>query len=166
PEAPPLASRAAPLCRWRPWQYNTATRRDASTTVWEGCQMSVNVAPGALMLYVLSAVLLTIPVSLLLVWRYRRSVQKTMRRASLAGDTISQEAAFPEAGKQPPAGEITEIERSHRRRLAVIYGAAGGIGALIWTVIYFQSPDLDFLPLRAFVVWYTFGWPIVPTLRP
>src|SRR5262249_34549115 len=85
PEAPPLASRAAPLCRWRPWQYNTATRRDASTTVWEGCKMSVNVAPGALMLYVLSAVLLTIPVSLLLVWRYRRSVQKTMRRASLAG---------------------------------------------------------------------------------
>src|SRR5262245_29244017 len=116
--------------------------------------MSANLAPGILMLYILTTVLLTVPVSLLLVWRYRRAVQRTMLTASLGKDTELGVADFSFAGRRPVDENIDEVERSQRRRLAGVYVASAGIGALIWTVIYFQSPDMDFRPLRAFVVWY------------
>ncbi|MGA7413239.1 MAG: hypothetical protein WBW33_22380 [Bryobacteraceae bacterium] len=121
-------------------------------------------APGILFLYVLDAVLLTVPVSLVLIWLYRRSVGRAMHAASTAGESAT---PFDEASwqreRQKPA-ELRNRERQLRLRLALVYAAAGASAAAVWTWLYFQTPGLEFAWLRAFGVWYVYCWPVPASL--
>jgi hypothetical protein len=121
------------------------------------------VAPGILFLYLLHAVLLTIPVSLILIWWYRRAVGKSMALAgesdlpAVFDDVPPSVASESYPGRQPS-------ERRLRRRLTLVYMLAALSAAVFWTFLVFQSGGIEFTPLRAFTVTYAHCWPIVPTL--
>lgn len=117
-------------------------------------------APGMLFVYLLQAVLLTVPVSLILIWRYRRAVAKSM---ALAGSSDFG-AALP---NNPPSSTAqARFENPHhlQRRLILVYLLAAFSAAAFWTFLLFRSEDIEFTPLRAFSVAYAYAWPIVPTL--
>src|SRR5690348_6542965 len=116
-------------------------------------------APGMLFVYLLQAVLLTVPVSLILIWRYRRAVAKSM---ALAGNS-DLGAAF---SYNPPSTAAQHFD-NHRRpqqRLILVYLLAAFSAAAFWTFLLLQSGDIQFTPLRAFSVTYAYAWPIIPTL--
>jgi len=121
-------------------------------------------ANAVLLLYVLDAVLLTVPVSLVLIWLYRRSVERAMHAASGAGESAAplQAAWRPREHLNPV--ELGYRERSSRVRLALIYSVAGCLAAVVWTWLYSRTPGLDLTGLRAFSVWYVFCWPVPATL--
>jgi hypothetical protein len=55
-----------------------------------------------------------------------------------------------------------DLSRLHFR-LALVYAVAGSAAAVVLTVLFFSS-SVEFRALRGFTVWYTFCWPIVPTV--
>lgn len=116
-------------------------------------------APGMLFVYLLQAVLLTVPVSLILIWRYRRAVAQSM---ALAGDNDFG-AAFS-YNPSPPLAQA-RFENLHlQQRLILVYLFAAFSAASFWTFLLFRSEGIEFTPLRAFSVAYAYVWPIVPTL--
>ncbi|MEO8051563.1 MAG: hypothetical protein ABI833_14180 [Acidobacteriota bacterium] len=120
-------------------------------------------APAILFLYVLDAVLLTVPASLILIWLYRRTVERAMHAASTAGEsTPSFPVASPPRESWNPV-ELRNRERRLRLRLALVYAFAGASAAAVWTWLYFQTPDLEFAGIRGFAVWYVFCWPVPAT---
>jgi hypothetical protein len=119
-------------------------------------------APGILFIYLLDAVLLTAPVSLVLIWLYRRAVAKGMHAVS-PGGAPSSDVRWPAAERRQRTG-IGKTERGARLRLSVLYTLAGAAAAIFWTALYFSVPDLEFTPLRGFVVFYALCWPIPGTL--
>lgn len=121
-------------------------------------------APAILFLYLLDAVLLTVPVSLILIWLYRRTVERAMHTASTGGHSV---APFEvTAGTREPrdSSELRPRERRARLRLVLVYAIAGASAAAVWTWLYFQAPGLEFSGFRGFVVWYVFCWPVPATL--
>ena len=122
------------------------------------------VAPGILFLYLLYAVLLTIPVSLILIWLYRRAVAKSM---AFIGEADFP-AVFDDAALSIAAESLLRnpqlLERRLRLRLIAIYLLAAFSAASFWTYLLFQSGGIEFTPLRAFTITYAYCWPIVPTL--
>jgi hypothetical protein len=123
------------------------------------------VAPGILFLYLLYAVLLTIPVSLILIWRYRRAVAKSMALIG-ANDLFPAAVDYvaPPTATEPRFRNPQVLEKRLRQRLTLVYLLAASAAAAFWTVLLFQSGDIEFTPLRAFTVAYAHCWPIVPTL--
>jgi hypothetical protein len=133
--------------------------------------------PGILWTYFQNAVVMTIPVSaVLLVW-YRRSVSRNMRATSeSAAGVVPIDAASVSPHDGPaPAGLSTEvipvaaaavstaIEMRSRRRVAAIYAIGGGVAAAILAALFFTS-GVEGAALRVFVVWYAFCWPVVPAI--
>jgi hypothetical protein len=121
-------------------------------------------APGILFLYLLDAILLTVPVSLVLIWLYRRTVERAMHAASAAG-----ESATPFHVTAPPRvpgnpADLWNRERLQRLRLGLVYAVAGASAAAVWTWLYFRTPDLEFTWLRGFAVWYVYCWPVTATI--
>jgi hypothetical protein len=120
-------------------------------------------APGTLFLYLLDAVLLTVPVSFVLIWLYRRTVGRAMYAAATAGEVAS---PFPVVLSPRELRNRTELGNRERRvqlRLALVYAAAGASAAVVWTWLYAQAPGFEFTWLRGFVVWYVFCWPVPAT---
>ena len=120
-------------------------------------------APGILFLYLLDAVLLTIPVSLILIWLYRRTVERAMRSSSTSEDTVPPQTTFPARGYQN-ASVFAHRERHSRFRLVLVYATAGACAAAFWAWLYFRTPNLEFSAFRGFVVWYALCWPVPATL--
>ena len=121
-------------------------------------------APAILFLYVLDAVLLTVPVSLILIWLYRRTVEQAMHAVSSAGEIPP---SFPVI--LPLRGPWNTVELRNREwrlrlRLALVYAFAGASAAAVWTWLYFQTPGLEFTGVRGFAVWYVFCWTVPVTL--
>jgi hypothetical protein len=121
-------------------------------------------APGVLFLYLLDAVLLTIPVSLVLIWLYRRSVERAMQAASTVGDSKAPVQITSRAHGPWNLSELIRGERLVRLRLVLVYLVAGASAASFWTWLFFQAPGLEFGGLRAFAVWYALCWPVPATL--
>jgi hypothetical protein len=137
-----------------------------------------NQTPGILWTYFQNAVLMTIPVSaVLLVW-YKRSVSRNMRSTSeaAAADTPQLDSGAAPAGDTPLAesdstdtasaeGSIdnTANELRSRRRVAVVYTIGSAVAAGILTVLFFAS-GVEVAAVRVFVVWYAFWWPVVPAV--
>src|SRR5689334_18808271 len=137
-----------------------------------------NQTAGILWTYFQNAILMTVPVSaVLLIW-YKRSVSRNMRATSDAGDTanLREVEGAAAAGAVAPtvdpgardvpqmrASTATANERRSRQRVAVIYAIAGAVAASVLTVLFFVS-GVEAAALRVFVVWFAFCWPIVPTV--
>ena len=140
-----------------------------------------NQTPGIVWMYFQNAILMTIPVSaVLLVW-YKRSVSRNMRGTSGAspspimrdGDAVAaavEERPGPTVGPAArdvlqdgsSVGAVSNESRS-RRRVAVIYTIGGAVAASVLTVLFFAS-GVEAAALRVFVVWFAFCWPILPTV--
>lgn len=121
-------------------------------------------APGILFLYLLDAVLLTIPVSLMLIWLYRRTVERAMRASSAPGENSYSAQATSQARSPHNLSELAYRERHSRLRLVLVYAVAGACAAAFWAWLYFYGPGLEFSGLRSFVVWYVLCWPVPATL--
>lgn len=50
------------------------------------------------------------------------------------------------------------------RRLVIVYTLAGAAAATVIAAMFLASPRIEFSAFRAFVIWYAYCWPIVPTL--
>lgn len=134
--------------------------------IWGGSTWRIalkGTAPAILFLYVLDAVLLTVPASLILIWLYRRSVERAMQAASTAIENRPSLhiASLPREPWNPV--ELRNRERRLRLRLALVYAVAGASAAAVWTWLYFQTPGLEFAGIRGFAVWYVFCWPVPAT---
>lgn len=126
-----------------------------------------NQAPGILSSYFLFAILLTIPVSIVLLLSYRRAVARGMRGVAGALADSGQDAPGAAANTLATVAETTRVprrERVIRLRLALVYSLGGGAAAAVLTGLVFLSPGLDFSVVRAFAVWFVRCWPIVPVL--
>ena len=122
-------------------------------------------APGILSIYLLDAILLTIPVSLILIWLYRRSVERAMRTSSTAGDsTLPVQVSWQARRESRNPSELIHQEQSVRLWLVLVYAVAGAFAAAFWTLLYFRTPGLEFTGFRGFVIWYVFCWPVPATL--
>lgn len=122
------------------------------------------IAPGILFLYLLYAVLLTIPVSLVLIWWYKTAVGRSMAVAGTADLPAAIDYLAPPIAASPRSPGLQNLEARVRLRLSVVYIFAALCAALFWTLLLFRSGGLDFTPLRGFIVTYTYAWPAVPTL--
>ena len=120
-------------------------------------------APGILLLYLLDAVLLTVPVSLVLIWLYRRTVERAMHGVSAVGESA---VPLPVSPWREPGNpdHVRNGERVLRLRLVLVYTLAGASAAAVWTWLYFRTPDLEFTWLRGLAVCYVYCWPIPATL--
>src|ERR1700721_43488 len=98
-------------------------------------------APGVLFLYLLDAVLLTIPVSLVLIWLYRRSVERAMQAASTVSDSKAPVQITSRAHGPWNLSELIRGERLVRLRLVLVYLVAGarppdpGVGDAVAAVV-------------------------------
>ena len=125
-----------------------------------------NQAPGILATYFLFAIVLTIPVSIIVLLRYRRAVAQAMRATSALPDEPNR--AAPDSPPQTPAATASDMPGAQdaevRRRIAVIYSLAGGAAAAVLTAMFLRTLGSDFSGLQAFTVWYAQAWPLVPIL--
>lgn len=127
----------------------------------------IHQAPGALLSYLIAAVILTLPVSLMVLGAYRRAVRKTMRTRSGPGEippTWSAPAQVISDGSRVRNTCVAGTEVRTLRRLARIYLTAGILAAAIVTVFEVRAAGLPFNSLLAFMTAYIFAWPLIPTL--
>jgi hypothetical protein len=126
-----------------------------------------NQAPGILATYFLFAIVLTVPVSIIVLLRYRRAVARGMRAASAAPDDPNGGGLAPPLPTPAVAASLTrggQEEAVIRRRIAMIYSLAGAAAAAVLTAMFGLAFGSDFSVFRALTVWYAQAWPIVPIL--
>lgn len=134
-----------------------------------------NLAPGILWTYFQNAILVTIPVSLILLVWYRRAVSRKMRAHSdvereVEGVALKDFARHGltrvsiDAANPSRLVDNTGSETRSRRRLALIYTVGGAVASSVLTALFVTMPNVDLAALRAFTVWYAFCWPIVPSI--
>src|SRR6185503_18121093 len=141
------------------WRYDTAVGRGREV----GRRAMINLVPGVLLHYFATAVVLALPVSLIVLAWYRRSVLRRMRERGSAGSdahrvtTKAVERSVPSAPAAPPAPRL-------RLRMVVVYTLGAIAASAVSTSLYFDAFDLSFSALRAFMMGYALIWPLVPTL--
>ena len=129
---------------------------------------------GAAMSILVFAIPLAIMATALTIFLYRKSVERAMRHS--AGEWVA-------ADSQP--GEVTAVtplkistvhtaeaaapaqmrqSGSAMRRLVAVYVLAGLAQSAVVVVLYFLLNDLAFKPVRTFMVWLPYAWPIILTL--
>jgi hypothetical protein len=120
-----------------------------------------HLAPGILSTYFFYAVALTVPVSIILLYWYRRAIVRGMRAVSDGALRVSESTDQPAVATSNAAKhERASVEK----RLVVVYGLAGGAAAAVIAAMFVASPGFEVSTFRVFVIWYAFCWPIVPTL--
>ena len=126
-----------------------------------------NQAPGILATYFFYAIVLTIPVSIIILLRYRHAVVRGMR----AGSSLPWSRMVPRSSCSPftPAANGNDTraaleETVVRRRIAVIYSLAGATAAAVLAALMLWSAGPGLSALRGFTVWYVQAWPLVPIL--
>lgn len=143
---------------------------------------------GVLLGAILATMVLTPMLSLLVLWRYRRAVRRSMHLTADGGgqpamQPVSNErhghrypgpagpsvpvVAVP-AGSQPPvpAGDGTgwALARQRMRLLCYVYVAAGLAYGLVAAIVWLKAGGIEFLPRRFAVVAVLNTWPVVPTV--
>ena len=137
----------------------------------------INLVSGFLSFYFDNAVLLTVLVSFLLLAWYRRAVTRSMQSVAHAPEAegLSEDGCavvaensvlrYADAVSDVPTGEHTLADEQRiRMRLILVYTAGGAAAAAILTISFLFSLNDELYALRTFVIWYTYCWPIVPTL--
>jgi hypothetical protein len=147
---------------------------------------SGSLSVGAAVFVFLAAAVLTVPVSLALLWLYRRAVRDAMRRpagvpsppappppavalvsppaAPLVIETIEQRAPSVGPGLVESAGPALRPAQRGPWVTALVYGVAGIGHAAVTTFLYLVAAGMEFFPLRTLVVTWVLAWPVVLTL--
>jgi hypothetical protein len=131
---------------------------------------------GQLSIVLVTASILTLIVSLLILWRYRRAVIKSMRYRSPSSLIEPTGYMAPEESHAAPAGALlfdfasstksSALYRSAKRRpwLAVsIYAIAGACFAAIMATAFLLSAKMELLPWRFLFLAWAHAWPVVLT---
>jgi hypothetical protein len=131
---------------------------------------------GQLSIVLASASILALIVSLLILWRYRRAVIKSMRHRS-RGSLIEPTGYMPPERPHPaPEGALlfdlasskksSRLYRAAQRRpwlAASIYAIAGAGFAAIMTAAFLVSAKMELLPWRFLFLTWANAWPVVLT---
>ena len=121
-------------------------------------------APGILLTYFAEAVLITLLGSVVLLRWYRGAVMRGMRAQPVAAA-----AAFAPTDQAStvvptdPAAILASSRTRSRIRLILVYGMAGCVAAAVLAKLFLVVLGGPSNGLRAFVTWYIYCWPLVPT---
>ena len=135
------------------------------------CTFALDGAAASILVF---AIPLAILATALTIFLYRKSVERAMRHS--AGDWVA--AALPPgevaainplqiSTLHPTQTETPAPMRqngSAMRRIVAVYVLAGLVQSAVVVVLYFLLNDLAFKPVRTFIVWLPFAWPIILTL--
>ena len=123
---------------------------------------------GQLWFHFASAILLTVIVSRVILAWYRHAVVRSMRVSGGAsvetGPWIERRSTELLGSDGPKAPLTVAVEGKLRRRVAVVYGLGGLAAAAAMAALFLVALGDAFLPVRAFVVFWAFCWPIAPTV--
>jgi len=132
---------------------------------------------GQLSIVLITAAVLALGVSLLILWRYRRAVIKSMRRRSRSEILEPKGYLPPDEPYNPPgtalefnfakaAAKRNPLYRRARRRpylAALIYAIAGACFAVTMATAFLMSAKMAFLPWRLLYLTWVNAWPVVLT---
>jgi hypothetical protein len=135
------------------------------TVKWDGLAVAI----------LLFAIPLAIIMTSLTIVLYRKSVEKAMRFSAGRVVPARAPASHPTASSTPlrislvhdQAGPITPQmahSRAAMRAVSLVYVLAGLAQSALITVLYLWLNDIDLRPMRTFMVWLPFAWPIILTL--
>ena len=137
------------------------------------CTFALDGAAASILMF---AIPLAILATALTIFLYRKSVERAMRHsagdwvaAALPLDEVSAITPLQISTLQPTQTETPAPMRqsgSAMRRLVTVYTLAGLVQSTVVVVLYFLLNDLAFKPVRTFIVWLPFAWPIILTLIP
>lgn len=140
---------------------------------------------GQLPFILIAGALLALPVSLFLLWLYRRAVIRGMRRRTEGGgDTEAAVPVLPQDDELPVSGDfrLEVMEKVRGKDLgkekrgffgrarygpwqaAAVYAVAGGLFAAVMAAAFLLSTETPFLPLRFLTLFWMYAWPLVLTL--
>ena len=134
---------------------------------------------GQLPFVVLVAAILALPISLFLLWLYRRAVLRSMRGRSGTAVPSTPSAqtsspptsdiglSFDAASADLPLGPYAEaLFRQASRgpwQAAAVYCAAGGFYAFVMSLVWLVATRSSFHPVRFLWLFWTYAWPVVLT---
>lgn len=128
-------------------------------------------SPGILSFHFVSAILLTLGISRVIVACYRKMVTRNMQlalgrpnRAEAAGGAVG-EAIPPDprpgvSAKSHPASAEARL----RWRLATIQASGSIAAAAVMAAFFLYNLGSPLIPTRTFAVLYAFAWPLIPIL--
>lgn len=139
---------------------------------------------GAALFALVVMVVLTPVVTAVVLWRYRRAIQRSMSSPSRPSPVIEgrlppRAAAAPASADRAPtlqwqvddgrgrAGGATPLEhvaRAAARRAAAVHVVAAASYIAVATTVYLSVNGLEFYPGRFAVIAGLFAWPLLPTL--
>jgi hypothetical protein len=134
------------------------------TFAWDGAAASIFVF----------AIPLAILATTLTIFLYRKSVERAMRFSAGERVAVSLETGESAAPKPLKIAVVADADdemtpqmlqsRSEMRNLSGVYVLAGLVQSAVVVLLYFVLNDIEFKPLRTFMVWLPYAWPIILTL--
>ena len=142
---------------------------------------AADLSAGYMLGILLIAVVLTLLVSLFLVWVYRRSVLRSMRATAKPGGADADSLAQPLSSGRVEAGALKLVTLDHAssiamgpaasalyaglfrvpRRIAGIYAIAGSCFAAVMAAIFLLSSNGDFILRQYLALCWIYIWPVV-----
>ena len=140
---------------------------------------------GHLTFHLLLAAVLTWPIAMALLRLYTRAVRRSMRSQAhavqpgvsrptdvMASDSHGRPAGtrvatlhdLPEASASAAAEGLLTRLIARPRHAAMVYAVAGSAYAVVIAAAALLADGLEILPLRFLFLFWTFAWPIVPTV--
>lgn len=138
---------------------------------------------GQLPSIIILAAILAYPLSLILLWLYKRAVLKLMNKQAAAQSESPTTLSTPIPPPTPlPALEFVTLSAdanssqnnesilskliTHRLRYAAtVYGAAGALFVLLMTFAWFVASGIEFSFFRCLMIFWTMGWPVVLSIN-
>ncbi len=125
------------------------------------------------LVHLLVAAMLTAPIALLILWRYRASINRWMRKSGEVPPALPPPLAWREGRPaihwtdlrgtselDPAADELFRTGRRAAQTAGVVHGVAGLLHAAATTVIIYRSgAHASLTASLAFVLWLVLSWP-------
>jgi hypothetical protein len=139
---------------------------------------------GVLLAAMIATIVLTPILSLLVLWRYRRAVRRSMHATAPGGGPPAIQAPWSDGYRYPdprprgPSAPIVALSaespadtgaawwplaRRRMRSLCYVYVAAGATYGLVAAIVWLEASGIGLLPRRLSVVAAVYAWPVVPT---
>lgn len=141
---------------------------------------------GQLPFIIILAAVLAYPISLFILWLYRRAIIRLMNQQIINLEQVHQQQAslptYTGAGGTPPLLKLvtissdtsstpkkfTTLSQTIMKRswqASVIYGLAGSVFTLIMMVVWLFSTGIEFEFFRCLMIFWVMAWPIVLTIN-
>lgn len=126
-------------------------------------------AIGATIFITALSVVISVFISLIILNRYRRSVLCSMNSNSPNGDDLlikECKLSKPLFGLTIDTEIVDSLEKNNsvfikQYKKTLLYLLAGCVFSLVFTVGFFISGNIDFLPFRALVIFLSYLWPVI-----